>query len=280
MINNEFQHPPATGLQEPMLGTGPICRFASDLKLLFKIFLGSKYPELSANLEKSVDLKKLKYFYVEDLQGNILVTKPSIDSKKALKKAIHLIESNLQVKVKEIKLGKLRSSFQIWTSMMNNGEKSSNSFSKLLTGGNGQVNAIKELIKSFLGLQKTHTLPALSLAITERIPLVNPSHHIELGNKLRQEIQDIIGQDGVLLFPSFPVVAPYHNQPLLTNTLDFIYYGIINALGFPATQIPMGLSDDGLPTGVQLIANQRQDHLTIRLAEYIESNLVGWIKPF
>lgn len=51
-------------------------------------------------------------------------------------------------------------------------------------------------------------------------------------------------------------------------------------MGFPVTQCPMGLSDDGLPTGVQIVSNLNNDHLTIKLAEYFESNLVGWIPPF
>jgi fatty acid amide hydrolase 2 len=75
-------------------------------------------------------------------------------------------------------------------------------------------------------------------------------------------------------------VAPYHNQPFVTNLFDYIYYGIWNALGFPSTQIPMGLSErEGLPTGIQIISNFNNDHLTIKLAEYFEANLIGWTLP-
>jgi fatty acid amide hydrolase 2 len=44
-ISNKTQHPPADGLRDDLLGTGPICRYASDLKLLFKIFAGPRYQE-------------------------------------------------------------------------------------------------------------------------------------------------------------------------------------------------------------------------------------------
>ena len=67
---------------------------------------------------------------------------------------------------------------------------------------------------------------------------------------------------------------------MFTNPLDFIYYGIINALGLPSTQCPMGLSTEGLPTGVQVIANRNCDHLTIRIAEYFEENSIGWVPGF
>lgn len=193
LLSEDFQHPPAVGLQLPLLTTGPICRYASDLRLLMKIFLGSKYQDLLPNYDKPVDLKKLKYYFIKDLQGNMLVTEPSEDTRDALKKAISFVETCFGVEVNEIKLNKFKSSFQIWSTNMNNGKANSDSFSRLLTDGNGAINPYMELLKSILGLQKTHTLPALALAITERIPTSNPQHHIELGNKLRQEIQEIIG---------------------------------------------------------------------------------------
>ncbi|CAF0988502.1 unnamed protein product [Brachionus calyciflorus] len=280
LISNQFQFPQGLGMQDDMLGTGPICRYASDLKLMFKVLLGPKYKDLEKNFENNVDLKKLKFYYVKDLQGNVLVTRPSEDVQNALNKAVKFIESDLGVEVKEIKLRKFRSCFQMWSSMMNNGKCSSDAFSLLLTDGVSRVNPYWELLRSILGLQDKHTLPAISLAITERFPTNRPEHHLELANQLRQEIQDIIKDDGILLFPSFPVVAPYHNQALLTNSLDFIYYGIMNVFGFPVTQIPMGLNSHGLPLGVQIVANHNLDHYTVKLAEHFEANLVGWIPPF
>ncbi|RNA24593.1 fatty-acid amide hydrolase 2 [Brachionus plicatilis] len=280
LISNQFQFPQGIGMQEDMLGTGPICRYASDLKLMFKILSGPKYSEFEENFEKNIDLKKLKFYYVRDLQGNVLVTKPSEEVEKSLERAIKFLETDLEVEVREIRLRKLRSSFQMWTSMMNNGKSSSDSFSTLLNDGKEPINPYKELFRSIIGIQDKHTLPAISLAITERFPSSRPEHHIDLADSLREEIQNIIQNDGIIIFPSFPVIAPYHNQALFTNSLDFIYYGILNAMGFPVTQIPMGLSKEGLPTGIQLVANHNMDHLTIKLAEYFESNLVGWVPPF
>ena len=46
------------------------------------------------------------------------------------------------------------------------------------------------------------------------------------------------------------------------------------------TQVPLGLSKkENLPTGIQIVANHMCDHLTIKLAEYIEENLIGWVQP-
>ena len=154
------------------------------------------------------------------------------------------------------------------------------SFPKMLNNSDVAVNPLYELAKSIFGMQKNHTLPAIGLAIVQAFPVQNSDFYIELGQKLTNKLKEILGDDGILIFPSFPTVAPYHNQPLWTNTLDFIYFGIISALGFPSTQCPIGLSPEGLPTGIQIIANHNLDHLTIRLAKYFEDNHYGWTSPF
>lgn len=120
----------------------------------------------------------------------------------------------------------------------------------------------------------------MALALKEQTPIPDPQKFIQIGDIFRAELADILGDNGVLFFPGFPISAPYHNQPLLFNSLDFVYYAIINALGFPSTQCPLGLSADGLPTGVQIISNHGNDHLTIKFAEYLEANMIGWTPPF
>lgn len=55
----------------------------------------------------------------------------------------------------------------------------------------------------------------------------------------------------MLLYPSHPTLAPYHNEPLF-RPLNFTYTAIFNALGFPVTQVPLGLAPNGLPLGIQV----------------------------
>lgn len=277
IISNESQFPPASGRRSDMLTTGPICRYASDLALMFKVFSGSKYDELADNFESNTNLKKLKYYYIKDMQGNMMTSDQSEDTKGAFEKAVKFLEKDLDVEMKEIHLPKLKSIIQIWTAGMGEGQNPDD-FAKLLGTEKKPFNVITELAKSILGFQKTHTLPAIFLALVERFAR-DPTRHIQMGEKLKQELKIILGDDGVLLFPSFPTSAMYHNQPLFTNTFDYIYYGMFNFFGLPVTQCPMGLNKEGLPTGVQVVANHKCDHLTIRIAEHLESNLVGWIQP-
>ena len=49
---------------------------------------------------------------------------------------------------------------------------------------------------------------------------------------------------------------------------------------FPATQVPLGLSGEGLPLGVQVISGPGNDHVTIAVAEELERIFGGWVPPF
>lgn len=55
--------------------------------------------------------------------------------------------------------------------------------------------------------------------------------------------------------------------------------GIINILGLPITQCPLGLGEEGLPLGVQVIAGKLHDHLTLEVALYLEKTFGGWRDP-
>jgi fatty acid amide hydrolase 2 len=61
--------------------------------------------------------------------------------------------------------------------------------------------------------------------------------------------------------------------------MDFIYTGVFNVLQLPATQVPMGLDRDGLPTGLQVVAGPAEDHVTIAVAMELERAFGGWVSP-
>ena len=125
-----------------------------------------------------------------------------------------------------------------------------------------------------------HTLPAIGLGLAEGLAQ-NDSQNQRLrrmNDKLREDIAKVLGDDGVLLYPPHPVLAPYHNQALLMFP-NFEYTGIFNTLGFPVTQCPMGLSKEGLPLGLQVVGNHLNDHLTLAVAGEIERAFGGWVPP-
>jgi len=66
-----------------------------------------------------------------------------------------------------------------------------------------------------------------------------------------------LGDDGILICPTFPGsgVATYHKESYF-KPINVMYTAIFNAIGFPATVIPIGLSqlnEPGLPMSIQVI---------------------------
>ena len=143
-----------------------------------------------------------------------------------------------------------------------------------------KVNCFKELVKWLVG-RSNHTLPAIALGLGEELDYL-----LEGGNykalqgleKLETELRDLLGDDGILLYPTHPKIAPYHNQPIL-YPFNFAYTGIFNALGFPVTQVPLGLSREGLPLGMQVVSTINNDHLTIAVAKELSKGVAGWVNP-
>lgn len=97
-------------------------------------------------------------------------------------------------------------------------------------------------------------------------------------DQLRREITNLLGDDGILLFPSWATVAPYHNQPLF-NFGNLSYTGLWNALALPVIQCPMGLNSNGLPLAVQIVGAPNMDRLLIAAACDLEEGFGGWCAP-
>ncbi|VDM80017.1 unnamed protein product [Strongylus vulgaris] len=81
-----------------------------------------------------------------------------------------------------------------------------------------------------------------------------------LRDRLKRQITELLGDDGILLFPSWPKTAPFHHETVFTCT-NMGYTGLFNALAFPVLQCPMGLDKKGLPLGVQVSTVERQGEL-------------------
>lgn len=92
-------------------------------------------------------------------------------------------------------------------------------------------------------------------------------------------MQRILGDDGILLYHSTTGPAPFHYVPLI-NVYNFSYWSLFNVLHVPCTQVPMGLSDDGRPLGLQVVATRNRDRDCLAVAEELEHAFGGWQAPF
>lgn len=116
----------------------------------------------------------------------------------------------------------------------------------------------RELLKFFVGCANV-SLTGFLYEIAKRIiPGLTPKKtmsqlYISI-DKLREEIDGTLGDNGIFLYPTFPNTALYHGT-FLSQAFDTSYMAIFNSLGNPVTNCPIGLSSKGLPIGIQVNKN-------------------------
>jgi amidase len=108
---------------------------------------------------------------------------------------------------------------------------------------------------------------------------------------LRQRWQDLFAEFDVVVCPVMPTPAiPHDHSPQSTRRItidgtEHDYFdqlalaGVATLPGLPATAMPIGISEEGLPIGVQAIGGMFQDRTTIRFAELAEREFGGFTPP-
>lgn len=90
---------------------------------------------------------------------------------------------------------------------------------------------------------------------------------------VREEFKQIFNEVDVLLTPTTPTTAFGLGEKTLNPTamyLSDVFTVGANLAGIPAISVPVGLSAEGLPVGMQLIAYDFQEELLLRVGEKIE----------
>ncbi|GAB0099585.1 hypothetical protein DMENIID0001_154690 [Sergentomyia squamirostris] len=259
------------------LGVGPMSRYATDLKPMLRILAGENAEKL--RLDEPVNLARVKIFYQTDDGGGHLVTPVDADIRAAIGKVAKHFETAHKAKVQQVKLDKFRKSAPIWLANMK--AKEAAGFDQEITGYTGKINPIIELFKWFFGCS-VHTLIGILTALFENFGVKygdpKQKYLVQERNKLLQELENLLGDDGVFIYPTHPTAAPYHYEPLV-RALNFSYTGIINVLGLPATACPLGLGSEGLPIGLQVVSAVNQDRLSLAVACELERAFGGWVAP-
>ncbi len=108
---------------------------------------------------------------------------------------------------------------------------------------------------------------------------------------LRARFQALFQDIDVLICPCMPTPAfPHDHSPQRTRRLDvdgssqlyddqLVWAGMATLLGLPATAVPVGRSEAGLPIGAQIIGGYLEDTTTIAFAGLIEREFGGFTAP-
>ncbi len=290
-FNGVFGHKPTGGLvpgtgQHPMestatfnryVTTGPLARRADDLFPLLEILAGPDGQDPGA---RPIELRapsrvSLEGLRVLDVRETILlpVARPLLDAQARAARAL----ARRGARVERRRFPALRQGLTIWASML---EAAGTKTFKELLGHGRPFDLPVELLRAFAG-RSPHTVAALGLAVLEEIPKLLPSQAeqaVRAGAELQREVEEALGDDGVLLFPSHAIPAPRHLRSLFPP-FRFGYTAVWNVLELPATQVPLGLDARGVPLGVQVVSRRGNDHVTIAVAQALEREEGGWTMP-
>lgn len=279
LVPSTGSHPPALNDVQRFDTTGPIVRRAEDLMPVLRIVAGPDGIEEGCVLSdlgdpSAVDVRSLTVYSVEKGPGavqGVLVA--------AQRRAADALVAR-GAKLERRAIPGLARSFEIWSAMMHEGRAGESRFRDLMAEGSADFAPWRELARFPLGGSR-YTLPGLLLSLFEELPArfsARTRQILALGKDLSAELAAVLGDRGVMLYPSFPRVAPRHRTPLLAP-FQFAYTAIFNVMEMPATQVPLGLDARGLPLGVQVVAPRHQDHLSIAVAMALETSLGGWVPP-
>lgn len=278
LVPSSGQFPQAHGAARTYLATGPLTRRAEDLWPLLQLLAGPDGEDDSC-VPTPLPVPSPERLALE----RVLIVSPhdrlpvSRELRDAQEDAAQVLAAASGARVETVAIEGLRRAFEIWGAHL---EAAGGPSFAALMGGGREIAVGVELLRWAMG-RSHHTLPALMLALGERLFSVSARHIEQMlaaGRALKEEFDALLDARAVMLFAPFPRVAPKHNAPLL-RPFDFTYTAILNIMALPVTQVPMGLNARGLPLGVQVVGAHAHDALTIACAGALEEARGGWVPP-
>jgi fatty acid amide hydrolase 2 len=278
LVPGTGQYPRYTGRVQRVNTTGPLARRAEDLMPLLRILAGpdgidDQCTPMTLGDPDALDLAASRVIVIE---GNARFSPVEAELRIAQQQAAYALAAR-GARVEMRLLPRLRDALQIFVGMLY--EAGGPDFAAALGEGE-RVGLWRELARCLVG-RSPHTVPVLTTALLERLWHLAPrrcARYAALGREVRAEIEGLLGDDGVLIFPAARSLPPRLEREL-TALLVFAYSGLFNALELPVTQVPVGLGEQGLPLGVQVAAARGCDHLTIAVARALEESHGGWLPP-
>lgn len=268
-----FPWPPKTQARQ-YLGLGPLTRYASDIMPILKVLAGPDgYDDACEDVTLAdpdeVDITKLNFYWTKHS-----FLHPDVEA--AQKKVIEKLTA-LGATVNYIDIPQLKHAYNIFEASLMNAMPDA----LTVLGGGTELRPMHE---AFLKLSGQSEFPWYLILIAmggkfqrDHLPSRIQKYY-ELGESMREDFNQLLGKNGVLLVPTHPHPAVKHGAGLL-NLRRVAYTGIFNIYHAAATAIPVGLSRDGLPLSMQAIAVKDNDHLTIAVACALEKLGYNWLIP-
>ncbi|HTW11841.1 MAG TPA: amidase family protein, partial [Solirubrobacteraceae bacterium] len=271
---------PATGgSAEAMLATGPLTRRAEDLMPLLRILAGVEAPAGASTPGHGGALGDPAAVSLDGL----LVTTVEGASRRPMSRSLRDAReraagalASAGARLRTVNLPSWRDAMLPFLAMLqDNGGTDPRATRALLVEAGAPPLGWRQLMFG----SGSHTLPTRLTLMAEALPSSPKARQrlIARGHQLAQELEEAMA-GGVLLHPAHLTPAPRHRRtygrPWLTTPAS-----IFNIAGVPVTEVPLGLSPQGLPVGVQVAAPHGADHLSIAIALELEAVFGGWVMP-
>jgi amidase len=275
---------PPLPLDRDMVVIGPLARCALDLSLLLNVVAGP--DPLEAGKAYKLTLPPPRHSELRNFRVLLIDTDPVLPTNAEVRAAIDKLAANLgKAGVKVERESKLLPDFAA----------SSRLFMRMLLS----FLAVGFPPEVYAGaVAGAAALPADDTSLrAERLRGIAFSHRDWLmaegmRGQLRAQWRALFKSFDVVICPVMPTPAyPHDHSPeqetrrINIDGKDYAYPdqmawpGIANLPGLPATAIPIGLSPEGLPIGVQIVGPWLEDRTPLKLAELIEREFGGFVSP-
>jgi amidase len=275
---------PALPHEGQLAVAGPMARSAADLSLMLDVMAGP--DPLDAGIAYRLELPPSRHTALKDFNMLVLDSHPLLPSTACVRAAIARLAEGLAGAGAQVAYD-----------------------SPLLPDMEDAARLYMRLLMAFLGFAMppevyeanraaaaalppdAHSLPAESLrgsVASHRDWLIDDRAR----TKLRRQWADLFLSFDAVICPIMPTPAfPHdHSGTLQTRRLSvdgveipytdqLVWAGVATGPGLPATSIPVGLSPEGLPIGVQIVGPWLEDRTPLALAALIEREFGGFVPP-
>lgn len=265
-------HFPKSGGPFALLGVvGPMARTVADVKLLFAAMAGpddgdpSSAPVLLREVGKT-ELRATGVGFFEDDSR----TPVTAETRHAVKQAASLL-SERGIPVEQFRPDGLEEARQLWWNLF--GTAGGMILGPMLRGRESDLSPILRQFSSWTSAEPAHTGNSLLATWLGR-------------DDIRERVLAQMRRYPVLICPTAAIPAFRHGErewQVEGTTVKYLdawsYCEWFNLLGFPALVVPMGLSSDGLPIGVQIVGRPWEEELVLALAAVLEESRGEFPQP-
>jgi len=263
---------------------GPMARSASDLSLLLDVIAGP--DPLDMGKAYRLELPPPRHTALRDFRVLLIASDPLLPTDKDVRGAIETLAENLE---------KAGVSVTRDSPLLPDFAASSRLYMRMLLSFLG-ANFPPEIYAGAKDAAARLPADVMSLG-AERLRGIALSHRDWVQadgerSRLRAQWRALFARFDAVICPIMPTPAfPHDHSPdqelrrIRIDGTDHVYTdqlawpGIATLPGLPATAIPLGLTEQGLPVGVQIVGPWLEDRTPLKLAELIEREFGGFVPP-